>query len=85
MASVASCMDHLHGVDKPYIFSELFLQLNVHVVPSMEALPGVLWNRGTRALISGEQGNKGQVLRGAGEQRQYWGTGNIENKFSILG
>ena len=42
-----------------------------------------------------EQGNTGinfrgtgeqvQVLRGTGEQRQYWGTGNIENKFSILG
>ena len=31
------------------------------------------------------QGNKGQILRGTGEQRQYWGTGNIENKFSIFG
>ena len=29
-----------------------------------EALPGVLGNRGTRAFISGEQGNKGQILRG---------------------
>ena len=50
-----------------------------------EALPGVLGNRGTRAFISGEQGNKGQLLRGTGEPRQYWGTGNIENKFSIFG
>ena len=50
-----------------------------------EALPGVLGNRGTRAFISGEHGNKGQFLRGTGEQRQYWGTGNIENKFSIFG
>ena len=33
----------------------------------------------------GEQGNKGHILRGTGEQRQYWGTGNIENKFSIFG
>ena len=49
-----------------------------------EALPGVLGNRGTRAFISGEQGNKGQFFRGTGEQRQYWGTGNIENKFSIF-
>ena len=37
------------------------------------------------AFISGELGNKGQILRGTGEQRQYWGTGNKENKFSILG
>ena len=50
-----------------------------------EALPGVLGNRGTRAFVSGEQGNKGQILRGTGEQRQYWGTGIIENKFLFLG
>ena len=31
---------------------------------------------GEKAFISGEQGNKGQILRGTGEQRQYWGTGN---------
>ena len=31
------------------------------------------------------QGNKGQNLRRTWEQRQYWGTGNIENKFSIFG
>ena len=48
--------------------------------------PGFLGNRGTRAFISGEQGNKGQILRGTGEQRQYWGTGNIENQiFDIWG
>ena len=47
---------------------------------SVEALPGVLGNRGTRAFISGEQGNKGQILRGTGEQRQYWGTGNIRKQ-----
>ena len=40
---------------------------------------------GTRPFISREQGNNGQFLRGTGEQRQYWGTGNIENKFSIFG
>ena len=26
------------------------------------------------------QGNKGQILRGTGEQRQYWGTGNISKQ-----
>ena len=26
------------------------------------------------------QGNKGQILRGMGEQRQYWGTGNIRKQ-----
>ena len=30
----------------------------------VEALPGVLGDRGTREFISGEQGNKGQILRG---------------------
>ena len=47
---------------------------------SNEALPGVLGNRGNRAFISGEQGNKGQILRGTEEQRQYWGTGNIRKQ-----
>ena len=40
----------------------------------VEALPGVLGNRGKGYLF---EGNKGQILRGTGEQRQYWGTGNI--------
>ena len=31
---------------------------------NFEALPGVLGKRGNRAVISGEQGNKGQILRG---------------------
>ena len=51
-----------------------------------EALPGVLGNRGNRAFILREQGNKGQILRGTGEQRQYWGTGNIRKQiFDFLG
>ena len=39
------------------------------IFASLEALPGVLWEQGKRAFISGEQGNKGQILRGTGEQR----------------
>ena len=31
-------------------------------------------------FISGEHGNKGQILRETGEQRQYWGTGNIRKQ-----
>ena len=42
-----------------------------------EALPRAL---GNRAFISGEQGNKGKILRGTGEQRQYLGTGNIRKQ-----
>ena len=42
-------------------------------------LPGVLVNRGIRPFISGEQGNNSLKLKGTGEQRQFWGTGNIEN------
>ena len=54
--------------------------------PSLyEALPGVLWNTGKRVFISGEQGNKGQILRRTGEQRQYWGTGNIRKQISNFG
>ena len=45
-----------------------------------EALPGVLGNRGNRAFISGEHGNKGQISRGTEEQRQDWGTGNIRKQ-----
>ena len=42
--------------------------------------------QGSRAFISGEQGNKGQILRGTGEQRRYWGTGNIRKQiFDIWG
>ena len=37
-----------------------------------EALSGVLGIRGTRAIISGEQGLN---IRGTGEQRQFGGTG----------
>ena len=42
-----------------------------------EALPGFWGKREIRAFISGKQGNKGQILRETGEQRQYLGTGNI--------
>ena len=43
-------------------------------------------NRGKRVFISGEQGNKCQILRGTGEQRQHWGTGNIRKQiFDFLG
>ena len=45
-----------------------------------EALPGVLGERGIRSFISGEQGNKSLKLTGKGEQRQFGGTGNIENQ-----
>ena len=30
--------------------------------------------------MSGEQGNKSLKLKGTGEQRQFWGIGNIENQ-----
>ena len=44
-----------------------------------EALPGVLGNRGTRAFISGEQGNKGQILRGTNTI-----LGNREHKKQVF-
>ena len=44
---------------------------------TFEALQGVLRNRGKGYLF---QGNKDQILIGTGEQRQYWGTGNIRKQ-----
>ena len=51
----------------------------------LEAIPGVLGNRGARAIFSWEQGNKGLKIRGTGEHRQFWGTGNIENQDFVFG
>ena len=48
--------------------------------PCNEAFPGVWGNMGKRVFISGEQGNKCQILRRIWEQRQYWGTGNIRKQ-----
>ena len=42
-----------------------------------EALPGVLGNGKKGHLF---QGNKGLKIKGTGEQRQFWGTGNIGNQ-----
>ena len=42
--------------------------------------PRGLGEQGKRVFISGEHGNKGHILRGSGEQRQYWGTGNIRKQ-----
>ena len=42
-------------------------------------------NRGIRPFISGEQGNQSLKLKGTGEQRQFWGTGNIENQVWFWG
>ena len=50
-----------------------------------EALPRVLGNMGKRVFISGEQGIKGQILRGTGEQREYWGTENIKKQIFDFG
>ena len=41
--------------------------------------------RGFGAIFSGEQGNKGLNIRGTGEHRQFWGTGNIENQDFVFG
>ena len=47
--------------------------------------PEVLGNRGIRPFISGEQGNKSLKLKGTGEQRQFLGTRNIDNRDFDLG
>ena len=64
------------------LIQTVLFKRQVHLIwaCSVEALPGVFGNRGKRAFISGEQGNKGHILRGTGEQRQYFGTGNIRKQ-----
>ena len=37
-------------------------------------------NRGIKPFISGEQGNNFLKLKGTGEQRQFLGTRNIDNR-----
>ena len=49
-----------------------FLKFDDPVSVCIEALPGVLGNRGTRATFSDEQGNKGLKIRGTGGHRQFW-------------
>ena len=64
----------------------LILDASPLYVSLTEALPGVL-NRGTRAFISGEQGNKSNFLQGnKGTNPQFWGnwgTSFIGNILSV--
>ena len=53
--------------------------------PCNEAFPGVWGNMEKMVFISGEQGNKGQILRRIWEQRQFWGTGNIRKQILDFG
>ena len=62
--------------------AEIDLGLHYFLRPIFEALPGFSGNRGKRTFISGEQGNKCQILRrtisGNREHKktnfQFWGT-----------
>ena len=56
------------------------LHVASHPGQPTEALPGVLGNKGTMPLITGKRGNKSLNMKGTGEQRQFWGKGNIENQ-----
>ena len=62
----------------PYLELQMYVVMAIHSI--IEALPGVLGNRGIRPFISGEQGNKRLKLKGTGEQGQFWGTRNLENQ-----
>ena len=48
--------------------------------PQHRGPPRGFGEQGKRVFISGEQGNEDQILRRTGEQRQYWGTGNIRKQ-----
>ena len=79
-----SCtLPHRSGFNE--IVGSFRLDVQQEACYNIEALPGVLGNRGTRAIFSGEQGNKGLKIRGTGEHKQFWGTGNIESQDFVFG
>ena len=71
---------------RKYLLSSSFKEFSIKFDTVMsgwsiiEALSGVLRNRGIYFRVTGEQRLN---FEGPGEQRQYWGTGNIT--FLILG
>ena len=50
------------------------LHMMRHRIGTIEALPWVLGNRGTRAFISGEQENEDLKMRGTREQMHFGGN-----------
>ena len=46
------------------VFSSSTPATLTELILNIEALSGVLGNRGTRAIVSGEQGNNGLKIRG---------------------
>ena len=50
-----------------------------------EALQGGFGEQGNKAIYFRGTRNKSLKLKGTGEQRQFWGTGNIEIRILILG
>ena len=50
----------------------------------IENLPGMFGEQGQRAIISGEQWSKGQILSETAEQRQNLGTENIKKIDFVL-
>ena len=51
-----------------------------YLVDFNKALPGVLGNRGKRGIYFRRTGEQRPNFEGTGEQRQYWGTGNIRKQ-----
>ena len=58
------------------------LDFYTQVIHIEEALPGVLGSSGKGYLF---QGNRGTKVKFWGEQRQYWGTGNIRKQIFDFG
>ena len=68
-----------YGILDPWRINLPYLCIQITISFKVEALPGSLGNRGARAFISMEQGNKGPNMKGTGEQMLFGGTGYIEN------
>ena len=66
-----------------HTFAKTFFVTFLCIQAKDEALPGVLGNRGERAFISREHGNKGKLLRGTGEQRNKDNMGEHKHIFDL--
>ena len=62
-----------------------FIILRLYTLDQLMRPSQEFGEQGKRVFISEEQGNKGQIVRGTGEQRQYWGTGNIRKQIFDFG
>ena len=83
IGEASSSTPYQRGNSPPLLFSPISCLRNSMASsagPLLRLCQGFWGNMGKRVFISEEQGNKGQILRGTVEQRQYLGTGNMRKQ-----